>query len=363
MQVLEYAGTPKEIGRAFGEDCREAILELYQARVNNALEQAKSYGGRTVSEEGLLNLAQRCLPIVSEYSPLGFEELSGVAEGCGLKTHQVWGMNALTDLRDVLAFGDPDLVQPLPDHEGCSSFVVRGDLTEGEENVVGQTWDLATDNMPFVRVVVRKPKEGPMTTCLTTVGCLSLIGLNEAGIAVGTTNIRTTDSRPGVGYLDVIHKALSCDSFEAAAESIRSAPRAGAHYFYLSDGEGRASGFECSAQQAVEVPVENGAYVHCNHILEGNNPALEVKGTPMASSQHRQKRLSSLIQDSGKLSIPASFQGFMADTAGGENAINRHDYNGISSNGSVVMAPGSRRFWAVHGPADQGTWIERLVKR
>lgn len=357
MKILELEGSPFDMGRAFGRACGEDIHALYGLRLANALEQAQSYGGRRVDEGWILAAARRCLSIVQVFSPGGARELEGIAAGAALPLEKVWAMNALTDLRDVAAYAHPELGAPAgesPEGEGCSSIVAPG-----EELLLGQTWDLVTDNMPFVLVVHRKPAEGPETLALTTTGCLSLIGINAHGVAVGTTNLRTTDARAGVGYLDVIHAALGQTSFEAAATMIRSAPRAGAHYFYLGGADGRALAFEGSAARMHEHEVSDAPYVHCNHALYPEIIELEAEGMPVASTHHRHARLDALARcgriDSEKM------RSFFTDAEGGPLAINRKGDGGISSNGSVVMSPSRRTLWAVHGPADEGRWVERTL--
>jgi isopenicillin-N N-acyltransferase-like protein len=354
MEVIELQGTPGEMGAAFGEACREAILGLYEARVLNAIQQAKEYGGKTVTEGHLMAIGQASLPSVAAYHPDGHAELAGIARGSGLDLVRVWVMNALTDLRDVAAYTDVALWAPPVDGEGCSSFLLGPERAADGTGYAGQTWDLATSNMPFVRIVRRRPREGLATTCLTTVGCLSLIGLNAAGIAVGTTNIRTLDARAGVCYLDVIHKALHQPTLAEAVAAVESAPRAGAHYFYLMDAAGEAAALECSAAKSVRIPVA-GAYVHCNHVLAQDLLPLEPQGTPVASSHARQGRLARLLAER-PTHTAAALEGYLADHEGGVNAICRHDYNGISSNGSVIMNPATRTLRAVHGPACQGEW-------
>ena len=352
MRTLEISGPPRAMGQAHGEACRDLIHALYSRRVANAIEQALTYGGRTIDEAGLLSLSDRCVPLVQAFHPSGWDELCGIADGAGLTPTQIWTMNALTDLRDVAAFAD---LSPA-DGEGCSSFVVQGDRTAEGRRYCGQTWDLSTDNMPHVLMVRRTPTEGPETLCLTTTGCLSLVGMNADGVAVGTTNIRSYDSRIGVCYLDVIHKALTASTTDAARAIITEAPRAGAHYFFVLDAAGAASAIECTAAQHEAVPVSTGAYIHCNHFLAAALLELEVKGTPTASSHHRQSRLTTLIESASAPITPDALMTFLADTAGGANAISRHDFAGISSNGAVILEPGRGQLWAVHGPPDAGQW-------
>lgn len=352
MQTLTLTGTPREMGAQHGEAVRESIRELFARRMENAIEQAHAYGGVTIDEEGLLALSRACLPFVRAYAPEGFQELEGIAAGSNQSIERVWAMNALTDLRDVAAFHHPS--NP-PEGEGCSSFIVPGARTARGAPFVGQTWDLSTSNLPFVLLLRRIPTDAPPTRTLTTTGCLSLIGMNDEGVAIGTTNLRTIDAKPGVGYLDIIHAALRERTLDAAIACIVDAPRAGAHYYYVMDGTGASAAVECSATDA-EVIRTAETYVHCNHVLCEKNRALEAQGTPVASTHHRQDRMAQLLDRDG-LTEEDLFAA-LADHDGEPDSICRHDYGGITSNAGVVMAPTEGRFWSVHGPPCEGTWEE-----
>ncbi|NVB38821.1 hypothetical protein G6O69_13350 [Pseudenhygromyxa sp. WMMC2535] len=352
MRVLSLSGTPAAMGEAYGESCRDEIPKLYEKRLANAIRQAKVHGGREVGEEAVLTVARACLTPTRAHHPEGFAELEGIARGAGQPVEKILAMNGLTDIRDVLAWrGD------LESLGGCTAFVVAGDQTRDGQLICGQTWDLATDNMPHVLGVHRKPADGPETWTLTTAGCLSLIGLNEHGIAVGTTNVRTTDARPGVTYLSMIHKALAARTLDDAAAGISDVQRAGAHFFFVADGEGRALALECTPEHVERVAVDAGSYVHTNHCLVPAHQAIEGD-TPSASSHARQARLEQLIAaTAGQADLDAS-KTWLGDQANGDKAISRSDFEGISSNGSVVMVPQSRTIHVCHGPAHEATWLD-----
>jgi isopenicillin-N N-acyltransferase-like protein len=352
MRMLSFAGSWSRMGEAFGESCRAEIAELYAARVRNATTQAMQYGGREVDVPTMLAVARACILPTAAYHPEGFAELSGIARGANLSVAKILAMNGLTDIRDVLAWGGD-----LEALGGCSSFVVTRESTRERKLLCGQTWDLATDNMPYVVGVHRQPEQGPATWTMTTVGCLSLIGLNEAGIAVGTTNIRTTDARPGVTYLSLIHKALAATTLDDAAAAIHSAARAGAHFYYLADAHGRALALECTPDHVDVTEIETGAYVHTNHCLCPEHQALEGD-TPSASSHARQLRLERLIaEESGRADLDSAKR-WLGDREGGVNAISRTDFDGISSNGAVVMQPETGTIHVAHGPPHLARWLD-----
>jgi isopenicillin-N N-acyltransferase like protein len=359
-EKLTFEGTPKEIGEAYGESLRGEIGELYTLRLENALAQAKEYGGRDVGETALLELSKKCLPKSEAYDPEGFAELEGIARGSRLPIEKIFAMNGLTDLRDVLAYGDPELWAA--GDEGCSAFVVAGDRTEDGRMYLGQTWDLATDNMPFVVLVERKPRSRPSTLSMTTAGCLSLIGLDDEGVAIGTTNLRSKDSRAGVTYLQIIHRALREAALAGVERAVVDAPRAGAHYYYAADASEHAVGLECTATRVEARRIASGSLVHCNHVLEDANKPLEAS-KPVKSTVCRQARMAELIGGHERPLTVADLMRFLADHEGGEYAICRHDLEGTSSNGSMIMCPKTRRAWMCHGPACTGVWLEATFGR
>lgn len=348
------------MGEAFGECERAAVWELYRLRLDNAIEQAERYGGQRVTEGDILEIARRCLAVVRAFSPRGFAELQGIAQGAGLSLEQTWAMNALTDLRDVAAYHDARTWAQAwgdrADVDGCSSFVALGDRTDDGTSLVAQTWDLATTNMPYVRVVVREPDTGPATVCLTTVGCLSLIGMNARGVVVGTTNLRAVDARVGVGYLDIIHEALARERFEESVAVIETAPRAGAHFYTVVDAAGSVALIECTARLHVTTRPTVGVHVHTNHFIHDELQCVEDQGTPARSSHQRWQDLTMRLERPGEWSV-ADAQNALADHGSGALSVCRHDDHGISTNGAVVMKPGVRRFLAVHGPPCRGGWV------
>lgn len=349
MKVLKLSGSPRDMGRAFGEAYREEIATFYQLRIANAIRQALKYGGRHVDAEEVMEAARGCVEPTRKFDPVAFEELEGIAEGANMPLEQILATNGLTDIRDIVSWpGD------LKAFGGCTAFVVQRDSARDGSLLCGQTWDLATDNLPYVLGVHRKPNNGPETRCLTTVGCLSLIGMNEHGISIGTTNVRTKDSRHGVTYLSIIHKVLAQDNLDDAIKVVTEAQRAGAHFYYIASPDGRAVSLECSAKTVTRQDINNGVFAHTNHCLETPNQNIEGH-LPQSSSLARLERMTALLSqepNSRETLIKA-----LGDRENGDDAINRDDINGINTNGAVIMSPEDRKLWACKGLPDLAEWI------
>ena len=355
LPIIELAGSAKSMGEAFGESCGEEVRELYALRMKSAIRFSEE-NGRTVTEEQILDIARECLKPTKSYDSIVYDEFVGIAHAAGISPEQCYVLQGLTDLRDLLAFG------PLPEGVGCSSFILGADYSATGRMLLGQNWDLQTDNMPYVRLVHRKPENDPETWSLTLTGCLTLIGINAEGIAVGNTNLQTTDARVGVQYLTVLHRALRSRSLSEAVESIRQAPRSGAHHYYAAGPDGVAVGLECSATRAVPFENRRGFFVHCNHALTEEIAALETEA-PTPSTIYRQERLGQLL---GSHDTPIGIEDlkrFLSDHEGGEDCcICRHDFEDVSTNATVIMSPGTREIHACRSQPHLGRWVTRSAE-
>jgi isopenicillin-N N-acyltransferase-like protein len=355
LRLLRFEGTPAQMGEAFGESCRDEIAALYALRLENALDQARRYGGRSAQEADLLALAGACLEACATWHPAGADELRGIARGAALPPEKVLAMNGLTDLRDALAWGAP------PDTAtGCTAFIVQRDQTADGQLWAGQTWDLGTGNLPHVVAVARRPHDGPETWCVTTVGCLSLMGMNGEGVAVGTTNLRTTDARVGVPYLSVIHAALEMRSAAAASQRILEAPRGGGHSYTVVDRHGGAYAIECTARRGRRMALRGGFHVHTNHCQLAEHRAIEA-AVSFASSEARLARMRTLLRDATRVDR-AYLTRCLADTEGGKLAICRDDFDGISTNAALLVGPEGPVVAACQGLPTTARWRD-LVQR
>jgi isopenicillin-N N-acyltransferase-like protein len=347
MRILHLSGTPSEMGEAFGLSCRAEIAELYRLRVATAAAKAKAYGGREVTEDQLLDIAERSIAPSRAFDDAVMAELEGIARGADLSLTRLLALNGLTDFWDAFAWGDGDEA-----FGGCTSVIVKPERAADGRLVCGQTWDLATDNQPFVLLVERTPAEGPATLAMTCTGCLTIAGLNDRGLAVGTTNVRTPDARAGVGYTLLLHRALSCASAADALDVVAGAERAGAHYYFFA-GADDVVAIEASPSRLERVN-DGDVLVQGNHCVGPEHCAIEAH-SPATTSPARVARMRRLVAEQPTLDA-TDLMRLLSDTEGGRDAISRDDLNGVSSNGAIVMVPSAGELWACHGPPPLAHW-------
>lgn len=343
LRMVVLSGTPREMGQQHGEALRDAAQAMCHTRLDLAAHAAAQL---TPSRDlnWCLDLAAACVAPVAEYAPAVYEEWAGIAEAAGLTLPQMVIGNGWTDFADLLRRRGTE-----GPHE-CTSVAFWGAKTGGPL-YVAQSWDMSPTARPYLVLVDRRPARGPRSLCLTTAGCLSLIGMNECGIATGNTNLTPGDARPGVHYLALLHHVLAQTTMADAVAALEDAPRLSGHYYYLGGPGGEFVGLETSGTTTERMATPADWYAHANHYL---GPAMLASGltTPgTGNTVARLERMRELALAADEVT-PAKIRTMLADHAP-ENPICRHDTNPASaaSLAAVVQAPQTRELWVTAGNA------------
>jgi len=347
LPVVLLRGTPREMGRQYAAIDPTRILEIYDSRMAGLIAYAAE-DGVTATEEQALALVRKCLPIVEGYAPDGIAELQGISDVTGLPLEKVWFISAYTDVRDYLRFVSTRL-------EGCTMFFAGADTTVARKTMIGQTWDLGTEDMRHVVAQHRKPDNAPECWTITVSGALPMIGMNEHGVACCTNDLNSGDGKPGVCYLDILSSVLRTDNLSDAVDAVINAPRLGGHNYMLADGIGLATEIETTAEKYAAFPLTRGVFVHTNHYVDPSLAPLEKFRPP--SSQARRYQMHTLLQN-GIGKIDADYVRSVFSDRGGEHPINRYDDDNMSTNACLIMSPVERKMWMCRAQADRGEWIE-----
>ncbi len=335
------------MGRAHGEALRPEIERFVAQRLAAFEAYAAERGGADV--QSFLDAGRACLDTLGSWDPSAHAEHCGTAEGAGIDAAKLYAIANMTDVRDVVLL-------PARDDEGCSALIVPSGLSKTGDVIAGQTWDLNPQDLDFIVAVHRKPAEGPETRSVTCVGCPTLVGMNENGVSMGTTNIKVRGSKVGVGYLSILHRAVRARSLREAALVIEEAPRAAAHTYWVADAGGAVE-YECSADRFVVRTLEKDALVRTNHVFDSTHRAAEGEA-PNSSSYARLKRLETELARGGH--DVGSLRALYASRADGHDSISRHpeDETGTATNACILCVPAQRKMWACKGPSERGEWVE-----
>ncbi len=350
LTTIDVQGTPQELGRAQGLALSSLIQRFIPMRLAAAEDYMAEVGGGGVPD--LLAAGRACYALFQQWDPEAAAEHDAMAAAAGVDAKALFTAGNMTDIRDVVLLGDGGW-RPA-DPEGCSAVLMPREWTKDGEILVGQTWDLNPQDLDYVVAIRRRPTAGPQTWSVTVAGAPSLIGMNEHGLCVGTTNIKTRGGRTGVGYLNVLHRALNQTTFAAGAEVIEGAPRAGAHVFWLAD-EHRFVEWETTPDAWTRRSSEEGPVARTNHCLSPGAAAVEGEAAS-ASSLARIARIDGWLQTRGR--TMDNLQALFCSRHDGVNSINRYpeDDQGTATNSVVLFQPARRSLMACRGPADQGAW-------
>jgi hypothetical protein len=355
LPIVLLRGTAREMGRAYAAIDPSRVEEIYATRLQRLIDYCAE-DGITVTEDDAAAIGRECMPLIEAYSKSNFEEYTGIAEVCRMPVEKVWMISGHTDLRDYLRFrnGCESSAKPGGELEGCSTFFAGADATSDRKALVGQTWDLGTEDMHHVILQHRKPDDAPECFTITVSGALPMIGMNEHGIACLTNDLNPGDGRLGVCYIDMLSNILRCDNLSDAVDAVLKAPRISGHNYLIADGLGLSVDIEATACDASAFALERGVYVHTNHYVDPQ-PA-RIDRPPPRGSDPRRYRMHMLMQ-SGLGGIDVEFiQRVMSDRYG-TYPINRYDDDGMSTNACLIMSPVDRELHACRAQADRGEWL------
>lgn len=373
LRVLKLSGAPYEIGYAHGNAYAADIAMLTEERLRLATDPFWA-GGRAAGMDEVRALGEACLRAHIAYAPDLMEEMRGMADATGLGLNELVIMNGFTDFVDVVA-NDANTVQfvagvesLLDDQGGCTAFIVNGSETRDGRPLIGQTWDMHSSATQHVLLLDIQPEAGPALLTFTITGCVGMIGMNEAGVAVGINNLLGADGRPGVHWPYVVRKMLAQTTVEDAVSALAEAPLSGAHNYVVmgQTRQGELHGYNVEAT-ATHVQIERAHHflTHSNHCL---SPALQAVERP--------RKALSLESTCNRLDQSRAFLGARRGSINinaikemtrlhvpGQMSICAHAQPGydVESSGACIMSPATRQMWALWGLPCQNEYEEFTV--
>ncbi len=349
LPQLTVRGSAEAMGRQYGLHFRALI----GAFVDNRMAAVETYLGERGHDgiEALLHTGAACMDKLKQFDPSGYAEHLGIAQGAGIEPVRLFTTANMTDIRDIITLPNAPLVL---EDEGCTAVLLPPESTANGQSLQGQTWDLNAPDVDYVIALHRLPDKGPETWTVTCAGCQTLMGMNQHGVAVGTTNLKTRGAQVGIPYLSVLHCALSQTMLAAASAIVEQAPVAGAHSYWIGNAR-EAVEWERTPASAFARSTKEGPLARSNHCLFPENAALE---TDLSESTHaRLERALACLHQSDEHTAE-TLKALFADRSDGRLSINRiaSDQTGATTNAVVVCNPAVREFWACRGPADRGEW-------
>lgn len=342
------------MGRAHGSAFADSIRSYASERVRLAGE--AGWTGGALSEAQVLALARQCLTEHEAFAPRLAEELRGLAAGAGVSIEALLVAGGFTDFVDTVAAASGG--RPLVAVDDCTAFLVPDAVMAGGAAVLAQTWDMHEGSAEHLVLLQGRPTDAPDFLVYTTVGCVGMIGMNEAGLSVGINNLMAGDGRVGVTWPFVVRAMLEKETTVEALAVLASANLAGGHNFLVLDATGNGANVEAMPTRSHATRLGREVIAHTNHCLAPATRAVERPraAESLASSEARLADAYRLLSggasdaagagDGDLLSLEA-VQGVTADTASichrGAPPLD------VATCGAVVMRPATRELWAAAG--------------
>ncbi|NJN93279.1 MAG: hypothetical protein HC875_03910 [Anaerolineales bacterium] len=380
LRLLEVSGTPFEMGRQHAATYPKEIQELTEDRLS--LSSDRNWTGKELSRQEVLALGQACLPYHKAYAPELMEELRGIGDVTGLNLTELVILNGFTDFIDAIysteqkdlkvlagtngtgkiAVRPAELIPAHPAGDDCTAFFVSPDAATEGQGFLGQTWDMHETATPYLVLLHGKPAGGLRFLAFTIIGCVGMIGLNEAGIAVGINNLVAGDGRPGVTWPFVVRKVLAQKNLDDALACITMAHLAGGHNYLLADSNGRGYNVEAMASRYHIEEVKTGSLVHTNHCLIAQNVDVERARLPKsrASSETRLSRGEEMLKR-GQLTLADLMTLTRDHSAVNGICVHPEEPFYLESCGAAIMRPATGEFWAVWGRPCENEFERFLV--
>lgn len=232
------------------------------------------------------DVARGFLPWLESSFPDYVEEMKGLADGAGLDLESIIALNVRTEI----AFGMLS--------DGCTALAWK----TSDASFLAQNWDWRFEQGPNLISLWIEQAGKPRIHMITEGGIIGKIGLNSAGVGVTLNAIQA----PGVSYNKLpchlaLRTVLNSTSKEEAANTLRRVGVASACHLTIADGSTGGIGFECTAHDIVELPLDqDGITTHSNHLVKQH----KVKDTLwLQDSLFRLDRIQELLQSINKPSV------------------------------------------------------------
>ena len=305
----EFSGTYREIGRQYGEECRDeikAMIDWWYDKLSPIMP--------TKTLTDIVEASRQFEQPIKDYDPDLYDEIVGIAEGSGLELPYIIFHQGSFEM---------DVAGPLY-VGGCTAFACSGKATKNNETIAGQHFDwYAGAEMVMMRV---KPKNGRAFLGCSIAGQLVQFGIGESGIAHYANVLAYPKSIVGVPAVVVAQKVLGCKNVPDGIRCITQAANAIALNHLLAGPEGEIVDVEATPDKCGIILPDKDILTHSNHFLTHYLQQDDFGGqTSFPDTFLRQYRLKQLMEDQyGELTVDA-MKGIMQDHRGYPDSICRQE--------------------------------------
>jgi isopenicillin-N N-acyltransferase-like protein len=222
--------------------------------------------------------------------------------------------------------------------EDCSTWAASKGATSSGEPILVKNRDYYLEHLPLQSVVRAEPESGRRCAnsfayrylCVGSAGSPEVFGsgINEQGLCVADTRVRSLDNGPGLPTYSLMMQILEQhESVRSALEYLRGAKRMGGSNLVLADAQGDLAVFEVGYRNYGIIEADDHIVVNTNHFVSSDLETQFVDTNPpetKGNSFHRHEKLDGVLRSShGEIGVELA-QHLMAFHGGPLESICRH---------------------------------------
>jgi len=347
---VRVTGTPRERGRAYGEQARERVrrsIEAYR-------EVFAAYAGW--DWDAVTEQARAYEAPIERFEPRYLEEMRGIAEGADVQDADVLAINVRTEVMFAAKARQANGVRRVGE---CSAFAVTPDRSADGHTLIGQNWDWLLHASDTCVVLEVQQDVGPDFVTVVEAGLLAKTGMNSSGIGLVTNALVSEADRgePGIPYHVALRAILDAENISDAYAMLQRGFRSSSANYLIAHADGLAVDIEATPgdfdRLFLSFPRE-GVLLHTNHFRSERFTGSDVGQWLMPDSPFRLDRLSSRIAEEPAVSLD-TFRAALADHADYPSGVCCHPdtrssrLDQGSTVASILMDLDAKTMWVADG--------------
>ena len=346
--IVEMQGSPFEMGRQYGVQCRDLIHGLAGIFDNVFVPNA-------AQRDGAHRAMAEAAPIVRETAPALIEEVEGIAAGAGISFDVAFRLSCSAEMGQWVGCQENRSAVSITDN--CTSLAARAPIG----TLVAWNMDWYQALLPYIVLLKGNPDNGPAFLSFALAGSVGRPGMSEQ-IAISANQLpyRPTEvppeggphwAGPGIPYCFLSRRLLQQNSTRDALELFARTRRMVCLNYTVGDVTGDICCVETTPGAHAELPADECFVTHANTYyspkFSGMPEGKREKGDPRAYAAHK-----SLHGQRDQLDPETFFATQSSHFPGQATGVCHH--GGVPGRESIsllsfVAEVGRGRMWAAYG--------------
>ncbi len=284
FKLIECSGTPYEIGRQWGEGCKESIFKISENICNSM---AAYY---QATKEDVVTNAMKFFPAVQKFDPYLVEIMRGQADATGLSLEEIFTQKCFNEL--TFSYNN---ISGL-----CTSLAATGKATQGGKTILGQNIDF----LPGTPIDLLKIHHANGLVQFTlSFSNSSEFTFSSAGFGMCANATIGQDFSFNIPVGCYLPKVMREKNIQNAMDILKKVAR-GLGYYHLADINGHMAAIESIHNDFELLYPERDMLLHSNHYITERFKVVDTASQLQPDSYHRLDRIRSLMdQHYGRINI------------------------------------------------------------